>query len=129
MIYNDTLGFTTINNKWETLLNLDLVKHDLLLNLYTRKGECDWDQSFGTEILDKIFQPKTEQLRLDILTDIQNVFDNEPRVQLVDIQSTSVEKGWVFDCEISYLNGTPEEWQISVTEDVAEYVSNGYFPL
>lgn len=129
MIFNDTLGYTTINNKWETLLNKELVMHDLLLNLYTRKGECDWNQSFGTEIMDKIFQPKTEQLRLDILADIQNVFDNEPRIQLVDIQTTSIEKGWIFNCQISYLNGTPEEWQFSISEDGVKYLSNGYYPL
>lgn len=129
MIFNTTLGYTTINNFWETLTNKELVKHDLLLNLYTRKGECDWNQSFGTSIMDKIFQPKTEQLRLDILTDIQNVFENEPRIKLVDIQTTSIDKGWIFNCIISYLNGTPESWQLNISEDSVKKFSNGYYEL
>lgn len=99
----DTLGYTTSNNKWESLTNKDLLKHDLLLRIYTHKGECDWDQSLGSTIIDKIFQVKTEQLRLDILSELQEIFENEPRINLIDIQTTSIEKGWIFTCLISYL--------------------------
>jgi phage baseplate assembly protein W len=123
------LGYTTINNEWETLTDEDLAKHDLLMYLYTRKGECDWDQSFGTNIMDKIFQPKTEQCRLDILSDIQEAFENEPRLSLVDVQTTSIDKGWIFTCLVSYLNGTPDEWEIAVSEDTATLYSNGTYPL
>lgn len=125
----DTLGYTTINNEWEILLNKELVKHDLLTKLYIRKGECDWDQSLGTTIMDKIFQPKTEQLRLDILSELQEVFESEPRISLIDIQTTSLDKGWIFDCSISYLNGTPESWQIGISEDGVKEVSSGVYPL
>lgn len=129
MALSDTLGYSTINNRWETLTNKELVKHDLLLNLYTRRGECDWNQSIGTTIMDKIFQPKTEQLRLDILTELREVFELDPRLELVDIQTTSLDKGWSFNCIISYMGGTPENWEIGITEDGVRDVSNGYFPL
>ena len=125
----DTLGYTTSNNKWESLTNKDLLKHDLLLRIYTHKGECDWDQSLGSTIIDKIFQLKTEQLRLDILSELQEIFENEPRINLIDIQTTSIEKGWIFTCLISYLNGTPESWEFNISEDTAKQFSNGYYPL
>ena len=125
----DTLGYTTSNNKWESLTNKDLLKHDLLLRIYTHKGECDWDQSLGSTIIDKIFQVKTEQLRLDILSELQEIFENEPRINLIDIQTTSIEKGCIFTCLISYLNGTPESWEFNISEDTAKQFSNGYYPL
>lgn len=129
MSLNDTLGYTTINDKWETLLNKELVKHDLLMKLYIKRGECDWDQSLGTTIMDKIFQTKTEQLRLDILSELQEVFETEPRISLIDIQTTSLDKGWIFNCTISYLNGTPESWEIGISEDGVKELSNGFYPL
>lgn len=125
----NTLGYTTINNRWETLMNKDLLKHDLLLNIYTRRGECDWNQNIGTTIMDKIFQKKTEQVRMDIINELQEVFDLEPRVQLIDIQTTPVDKGWIFTCLISYLDGTPESWEIGITENGVRDISKGYYPL
>ena len=57
--FNTTLGYTTQNGEWEILTDKELAKHDLLMLLHTRKGECDWDPSLGTTILDKMFRPKT----------------------------------------------------------------------
>ena len=33
-------GYTTINDEWGILIDKDLAKHDLLLRIYTTKGEC-----------------------------------------------------------------------------------------
>ena len=40
-------GYTTINDEWGILIDKDLAKHDLLLRIYTTKGECDWDPNFS----------------------------------------------------------------------------------
>ena len=129
MAFNTTLGYTTINNDWETLTDKELAKHDLLMNLYTRKGECDWNPEFGTTILDKMFQPKTEQLRLDIIDELTTVFENEPRLTLNNIDTEPLDKGWIFYCEISYLNGVPEDWDITITENGISSSSEGNYPL
>ena len=129
MAFNTTLGYTTINNEWETLTDKELAKHDLLMNLYTRKGECDWNPEFGTTILDKMFQPKTEQLRLDIINELTTVFENEPRLTLNNIDTEPLDKGWIFYCEISYLNGVPEDWDITITENGISSSSEGNYPL
>jgi hypothetical protein len=34
-------GCTTLNNKWEILSDKDIAKHDLLMFIYTNKGDCD----------------------------------------------------------------------------------------
>lgn len=129
MAFNTTLGYTTINDEWETLTDKELAKHDLLINLYTRKGECDWNPEFGTTILDKMFQPKTEQLRLDIIDELTTVFENEPRLTLNNIDTEPLDKGWIFYCEISYLNGVPEDWDITITENGISSSSEGNYPL
>ncbi len=129
MAFNTTLGYTTINDEWETLTDKELAKHDLLMNLYTRKGECDWNPEFGTTILDKMFQPKTEQLRLDIIDELTTVFENEPRLTLNNIDTEPLDKGWIFYCEISYLNGVPEDWDITITENGISSSSEGNYPL
>lgn len=129
MAFMTTLGYTTINNEWGSLTDKELAKHDLLMIMHTRKGECDWNPSFGTTILDKMFRPKTEQLRLDILEEISQVFDYDPRLQLNNINTEPLEKGWIFYCEISYLNGLPEEWNFSITEDGVKELSTGSYPL
>lgn len=129
MAFNTTLGYTTINNEWEALTDKELAKHDLLMNLYTRKGECDWNPEFGTTILDKMFQPKTEQLRLDIIDELTTVFENEPRLTLNNIDTEPLDKGWIFYCEISYLNGVPEDWDITITENGISSSSEGNYPL
>lgn len=129
MAFNTTLGYTTINDEWETLTDKELAKHDLLMNLYTKKGECDWNPEFGTTILDKMFQPKTEQLRLDIIDELTTVFENEPRLTLNNIDTEPLDKGWIFYCEISYLNGVPEDWDITITENGISSSSEGNYPL
>lgn len=129
MSFNTTLGYTTIDNNWDILTNKELAKHDLLMNLYTHKGECDWNPSFGTTILDKMFQPKTEQLKNDIIDEISTVFENDPRLTLNNIDTKPLDKGWIFNCEISYLNGVPENWDIQITEDGISDYSVGTYPL
>lgn len=129
MAFNTTLGYTTINNEWEVLTDKELAKHDLLMVLYTRKGECDWNPEFGTTILDKMFQPKTEQLRLDIIDELTTIFDNDQRLSLNNIDTEPLDKGWIFYCEISYLNGVPEEWEITITEEGISTPSTGVYPL
>ena len=127
--FNTTLGYTTLNGNFDILTDKELAKHDLLLCLETRRGECDWDPKFGTTILDKMFRPKTESQKADIIDEIQEVFENDPRLTLNNIEAEDVDKSWIFYCEISYLNGTPEDWNLSVSQDGIKVVSTGTYPL
>lgn len=122
-------GYTTINDEWGILIDKDLAKHDLLLRIYTTKSECDWDPNFGTTIKNKLFQPKTIQVRNDIQNELIETFLEDPRFTLLSIEPVDIDKGWVFSCSISYLDGIPEEWQLDITLDKFNNPSNGYFPL
>lgn len=123
------LGYTTINNKWEVLTNKELAKHDLLLHIYTKRGECDWNVDFGTTIFDKLFQPKTNEIKNLILDEIREIFDNDLRFTLYDIETQEVEDGWYFICSVAYLGGTPENWILDITKSAISQYSKGYYPL
>lgn len=123
------IGYTTLNNKWETLTNKELAKHDLLLQLYTQKGECDWDPDFGTTIQEKLFHPKTSALKDEIQNEIEAVFENDLRFTLVGLESQDIEKGWNFYCNVVYLDGTPETWLLPISENIFSLKSNGIFNL
>lgn len=123
-------GYTTQNNKWEVLQDKELVKHDLMMEIYTQKGECDWNPEFGSTILDQIFQYKNSITKSIIMEELQNIVNNNPFLELQDITVEELDKGWNFGVIVSYLGGVPEEWIVPITEETAkEYISNGTVPL
>ena len=123
-------GYTTQYGKFQVLTDKDLVKHDLLMEIYTSKGDCDWDPNFGTTIQDQIFQLKNDEVKNTIIDELKQVVDNSPFLALQDISTEEIDKGWVFVLVVSYMGEVPEEWQIPITEEtVKEYKSTGKFPL
>lgn len=130
MTFITNTGYTTINNNWETLTDKELTKHDIMTALNITKGECDWNPSFGTTIKEKLFRAKTNQLKNEIIDELKAIFAEDPRVELKDIETNDIDKGWIFYCSISYLNGTPEIWEYEYqTQDTTNQLSNGYYPL
>ena len=123
-------GYTTQNDKWEVLQDKELVKHDLLMEIYTQKGECDWEPEFGSTILSRIFQYKNNSVKSTIIEELTNIIDNNEFLSLQDINATEIDKGWSFTIVVSYMGDVPEEWIIPITEETAkEYISNGTMQL
>lgn len=123
-------GYTTQNGEFEVLTDKDLVKHDLMMEIYTEKGSMDWDPNFGTTIQDQIFQLKNDEVKNIIIDELKQVVDNSPFLALQDITTEELDKGWIFNLVVSYMGEVPEEWQIPITEEtVKEYKSTGKFPL
>ena len=123
-------GFSTINDKFEVFVDKNIVKQDLLTEIYIEQGTCDWDLDLGTTIQQKIFQYKNESAKYDIIDDIKRVVEKNPYLQLLDIQTTELDKGWNFGVVGSYLGQEAEQWDIPITEEsVQEFISNGTYPL
>ena len=123
-------GHTTVNNKWETLTDKELVKHDLLLYIYTSKGDCDWNPNLGTSIMRKIFQLKTEELKLDIMNELEFAVSQFPQLTLHEITANDIDKGWIFNIYISYSDEDTEVLSLNISEESAKlYKSTGNFPL
>ena len=84
-LYN---GFSTAN--WTTtrtfgIKDIELVKRDLLNQIYTIKGERVMMPNFGTRIPMMAFEPNDEATRSIIETDLTAVFNYDPRVQLINL--------------------------------------------
>ena len=123
-------GYTTGNNKFERLVDKELIKHDLLMNIFIRKGECDWNPELGTTIDEKIFQIKTDDVKNDIIDEIRGVINENTFITLQNIETQELDNGWIFNLTISYLDKEEEMWSIPITEDTVKgYLSNGTFPL
>lgn len=126
----DIKGYTTINNKFEVLTDKEIVKHDLLMYIFTNKGDCDWNPSLGTSIMKKIFQLKNDELKLDIMGELETAVAMFPQLTLHEITSNDIDKGWIFNIYVSYAGGEVEPISIDISENSAkEYKSTGKFPL
>ena len=110
---NTVLGYTTINNSFETLYNKDIAKHDIMLYLNTVKGEVDYDPTFGMSNRKSLFKIKTNALRMILEDEIKEAFKRSETLNLISLNTIDLEKGWQFLTEVSYLNGVPELWSFS----------------
>jgi len=82
-------GFSTLqftNRKSFILADADVIRQDILNNIYTRRGERVKMFEYGTRIPDLIFEPMDESTIYMISDDLKTVFNNDPRVQLQDLQ-------------------------------------------
>lgn len=68
-----------------SIIDVELVKLDLLNHIFTRRGERVMMPTFGTRIPDLAFEP-LDAITLDILEeDLRAVVDFDPRVRLLEL--------------------------------------------
>lgn len=82
-------GFSTANwvkNKTFVLTDIELVKQDLLNHIFTIRGERVNMPAFGTRIPLMAFEPNDEKTRAIIEQDLREVFDYDPRVNLISLK-------------------------------------------
>jgi len=68
------------------IVDVELVKLDLLNHIFTRRGDRIMMPTFGTRIPDMVFEPLDEETLDIIRTDLQAVFDFDPRVRLLELE-------------------------------------------
>lgn len=67
------------------IIDIELVKLDLLNHIFTRRGERVHMPRFGTTIPDLVFEPLDEET-LDVLEgELTFVFEYDPRVELLNL--------------------------------------------
>lgn len=92
MATNIYRGFSFQNwarNKTFALKDIELVKRDLLNHIYTIKGERVMMPNFGTRIPMLTFEPNDEATRAIVETDLREVFNYDPRVELISLNVMS----------------------------------------
>ena len=70
------------------LTDLELVKRDLMNHIYTRRGSRRMMSDYGTMIPDVPFELLTESLIEAVYSDLERVFDADPRVDIIRINVT-----------------------------------------
>jgi phage baseplate assembly protein W len=115
------IGFSSLQfqyNKDLILTNINLIKQDLLNNIYTRPGERVMMTTWGTRIPDLIADPLDDTSIYIVEQDLTTVFSNDPRVQLLDMQVIPIYEqntitAWC-DVAYTYLNFS-EQFSINIT--------------
>ena len=83
-------GFNTVGKQFGNfkLYDIDLVKRDLLNELYTRKGERLMSPQYGSIVWDLLFDPLYEEVIEQIQSDCLRIVSKDPRLQLVQVEVT-----------------------------------------
>ena len=80
-------GFSTVGKVRApyTLIDGELIKADLLNELYTKRGERLMRPTYGTRIWDILMNPLDQYVVAEIKEDIERIVEKDIRVELTDI--------------------------------------------
>mgnify|MGYP000120622427 FL=1 len=80
-------GFSTVGKVRApyTLIDGELIKADLLNELYTKRGERLMRPTYGTRIWDILMNPLDQYVVAEIKEDIERIVERDLRVELTDI--------------------------------------------
>jgi phage baseplate assembly protein W len=84
-VYKGFSSFEFQNTKSFRLIDIELVKLDLLNHIFTRRGERVMMPTFGTIVPDLVFEPLDEETIDQLEDELLIVFDYDPRVQLLEL--------------------------------------------
>lgn len=84
-LYRGYSSHEYVANKTFSIIDVELVKLDLLNHIFTRRGDRVMMPTFGTRIPDLAFEPLDEFTLEIIEEDLRAVFDFDPRVQLIEL--------------------------------------------
>lgn len=98
-------GFSTISTDAEnfSLYDLSLIKQDLLNHFHVRQTERLMNPEFGTIIWDLLFEPLTEELKMLITENVNEIINYDPRIRAEQVTVTAYESGIQIECLLTYL--------------------------
>jgi len=98
-------GFSTVSGATNNfaLYDFELIKQDLINNFHVKQGERLMNPTYGTVIWDLLFEPLTDEVKNLILSDVNNIFNNEPRIQASNIVVTPYDTGLQIQATLTYL--------------------------
>ena len=83
--------------------DFECVKQDLINRLSVRKGERVENPEFGTIIYDCLFEPFTEDLKDQIVDDITENLNADPRISTEEILVTEKDHGIAIQATLKYV--------------------------
>jgi phage baseplate assembly protein W len=124
VIFNQTAqfykGFSTLSPDTHNykLHDIALIKQDLINHFYVRQGERLMNPEYGCVIWNLLFEPLTPEVQNLILSNVNQIFNSEPRVQAGNIVITPYDTGLQIECVLTYvLYNVQEKLQLSFDQD------------
>ena len=100
------VGFNTINQyKKFTLVDIELIKRDLLNAFNIRQGELVGRPGYGTVIWDYVFENQTQETLRSLNTEIERIVGGDPRIQVADLQIFPQQHGILIQLELTVIPG------------------------
>jgi len=99
-------GYTSVNRNFQgtEAVDSDLVRADLLNHFNTRKGERLMQPDFGCLIWNFLFDPFTDDAKFNVIENIKNIIDSDPRVVMQNINIAEYEHGLQVELELVYAD-------------------------
>ena len=97
-------GFSSINKTTPStdVIDIELVKRDILNHFNTLRGERVMRPNFGSIIWEMLFDPFDADTREAIIADARRIIGSEPRVQLKRLNVTEFDQGLRIDIDVLY---------------------------
>lgn len=103
-------GFSTQSKlKKFKLVDADLIKQDLINHFNIRKGEKLMNPNFGTVIWGMLFEPLTNDVKNQIVKDITDIINYDPRVNVNNVEVTQYEHGLQVLVDLTYVNSNQSD--------------------
>ena len=104
------IGYSTIDRyKSYTVTDFALIKRDLLNALNIKQGEMPGRPSVGTTMWSLIFEPQNASTSQQLITEIQRVVAQDPRIAISDINVYAQENGILVELEVQTVQGQNAE--------------------
>ena len=111
-LYKGYSSFEFHKTKEFKVLDIELVKLDLLNHIFTPRGTRVMMATYGTTIPQLLFEPLDHEVMLVIEDELRDVFDADPRVNLItlDVRSDDEQQMLFASAKLNYI-------ELNVTED------------
>lgn len=102
----EIIGYSTIGRyKNYTVVDFELIKADISNALNIRQGEMPGRPDVGTTMWSLIYEPQNAQTSQAIITELQRVIAQDPRVEISDINVFAQENGFLCELEVQTIQG------------------------
>lgn len=104
------VGFNTQNQfKKFTLIDIPLIKRDLLNALQIRQGQLPGRPDVGTTLWDYVFESQDTTTAQGIVNEITRVVSSDPRISLNDVTLYPQNNGLLIEVEVVFVASSTTE--------------------
>jgi phage baseplate assembly protein W len=97
-------GISTVGDRTNfNLYDINIIKQDIINHFHIRQGEKLENPSFGTIIWDVLFDPLTDDLKDEIINNVTEIVNYDPRVRVDSVTVDTYESGIQIECTLTYL--------------------------